>query len=48
MMSPRSFDPFRTGISYQAPTIQQIVQNPNVDYTASLNDIINRNSGMFG
>jgi len=48
MMSPRPFETFMTGISYQAPTIQQIVQNPQTDYTASLNDLINRNSGMFG
>ena len=48
MMAQTSFQPFYSGISYQAPTIQQIVQNPATDYTASLNDLINRNSGMFG
>jgi len=36
-----------SGINYQVPMLSQIVQNPNVDYTAELNRIINQNSGMF-
>ena len=48
MMSPQPFEKFMTGISYQAPSIQPLIQNRQTDYVASLNDLINRNSGMFG
>jgi hypothetical protein len=34
------------GLTYTTPTIQEIIQNPNVDYMASLNNVINQ--GMFG
>jgi hypothetical protein len=36
------FKPFMAGISYEAPTIQNIIQSPNVDYMAQLNKIINK------
>lgn len=46
-VSSRPFTPYEfKGLSYQTPTIQEIVQNPNIDYTASLDRIINK--GMFG
>ena len=46
-VSGSDFDPYEfKGLSYQTPTIQEIIQNPNVDYTAPLNRIINK--GMFG
>jgi hypothetical protein len=46
-VSSRPFTPYEfKGFSYQTPTIQEIVQNPNIDYTASLDRIINK--GMFG
>jgi hypothetical protein len=45
--APMQFDKFMSGINYQVPMLSQIVQNPNVDYTAELNRIINQNSGMF-
>jgi len=48
MMSPQPFEKFMAGISYQAPSIQPLIQNRQTDYVASLNDLINRNSGMFG
>ena len=41
------FTPFYSGISYQTPTIPDLIQNRATDYSASLNDLINRNSGMF-
>jgi len=40
--SASSFTPFMAGISYTAPTIQGLVQSPQVDYVAALNNIINR------
>jgi hypothetical protein len=40
--SSLGFKPFMAGISYEAPTIQNIVQSPNVDYMAQLNKIINK------
>ena len=39
--------PFMSGISYQLPTIGELIQSPNVDYNAQLNAIINRNVGLF-
>lgn len=39
---PQKFDPFQASISYTAPTIQSLVQSPQVDYVAALNNIINR------
>ena len=36
------FNSFMAGISYESPTIQNIVQSPNVDYMAQLNKIINK------
>lgn len=46
-VSSRPFTPYEfKGLSYQTPTIQEIVQNPNIDYSASLDRIINQ--GMFG
>ena len=46
-VSSRPFTPYEfKGLSYQTPTIQEIVQNPNIDYSASLDRIINK--GMFG
>ena len=46
-VSSRPFTPYEfKGLSYQTPTIQDIVQSPNVDYMASLDRIINK--GMFG
>ena len=46
-VSGSDFDPYEfKGLSYQTPTIQELIQNPNVDYTAALNRIINK--GMFG
>jgi len=45
-VSSRPFTPYEfKGLSYQTPTIQEIVQNPNIDYSASLDRIINQ--GMF-
>jgi hypothetical protein len=44
--SSRPFTPYEfKGFSYQTPTIQEIVQNPNIDYSAPLDRIINQ--GMF-
>ena len=40
--SPLGFKPFTAGISYESPTIQNIIQSPNVDYMAQLNKIINK------
>jgi hypothetical protein len=46
-VSSRPFTPYEfKGLSYQTPTIQEIVQNPNIDYSAPLDRIINQ--GMFG
>jgi hypothetical protein len=46
-VSGSDFDPYEfKGLSYQTPTIQEIIQNPNVDYMAPINRIINK--GMFG
>ena len=46
-VSSRPFTPYEfKGLSYQTPTVQDIVQSPNVDYMASLDRIINK--GMFG
>jgi hypothetical protein len=39
---PAPFQTFQSGISYTAPTIQSLVQSPQVDYVAALNNIINR------
>ena len=36
------FKPFMAGISYEAPTVQNIIQSPNTDYMAQLNKIINK------
>ena len=41
-----SFKPFTAGIDYESPTAQSIVQSPNVDYMAKLNNIINK-GGML-
>ena len=42
MASTPSFDPFMAGISYTAPQIQSIIQNPQTNYIAALNNIINK------
>lgn len=34
------------GLTYTTPTIQEMIQNPNVDYMAPINNVINQ--GMFG
>ena len=39
---PQKFDPFQAGISYTAPTIQSLIQSPQTDYIAALNNVINR------
>ena len=36
------FDPVQYGINYQAPTVQAIIQSPQVDFMAPLNKIINK------
>ena len=36
------FDPVQSGINYQAPTVQAIIQSPQVDFMAPLNKIINK------
>jgi hypothetical protein len=33
------FQPFMSGITYEIPTLEEIGQAPQVDYTASLQDI---------
>ena len=45
--APLNFKPYDfKGLTYTTPTIQEIIQNPNVDYMASLDNVINQ--GMFG
>lgn len=36
------FDPVQYGITYQAPTVQSIIQSPQTDYIGELNKIINK------
>ena len=36
------FDPVQYGISYQPPTVQAIIQSPQIDFMAPLNKIINK------
>ncbi len=36
------FDPVQYGITYQPPTVQALIQSPQTDYMAPLNEIINK------
>jgi hypothetical protein len=36
------FDPVQYGITYLTPTVQSIIQSPQTDYIAPLNQIINK------